>query len=78
MNDYKIDKNVPLPSSGNKRNSKYPWAQMKVGDSFVVPWDKYVAVQAHMSYTNRRYKGERHFICRKAGDGKTYRVWRDK
>lgn len=33
---YKIDKNVPVPSA-QRKGSKYPWAQMKVGDSFFIP-----------------------------------------
>lgn len=32
----KIDKNVPIPSA-QRKGSKYPWAQMQVGDSFFVP-----------------------------------------
>lgn len=29
----KIDKNIPVPQSGRE----YPWKQLEVGDSFLVP-----------------------------------------
>ena len=31
----KIDKGIPLPKAA-KRGSKYPWSEMKIGDSFFV------------------------------------------
>jgi hypothetical protein len=32
---FKIDHDVPIPNA--PRNSRYPWDQMQVGDSFFVP-----------------------------------------
>lgn len=34
MNSFAIDKNVPMPAPKRGRRSKYPFAQMRVGDSF--------------------------------------------
>lgn len=34
--EFKIEKNVPLETA-RARSSKYPFAQMEVGDSFLVP-----------------------------------------
>lgn len=34
---YEIEKGIKLPPSTRRRTSKYPWDQMKVGDSFFVP-----------------------------------------
>ncbi|MEI2419605.1 hypothetical protein V6O07_04980 [Arthrospira platensis SPKY2] len=34
---FTIEKNVPLVAVGNRRTSKYPYAQLDVGDSFFVP-----------------------------------------
>ena len=34
---YKIEKNIPLPPRRGARGSKYPWDEMKQGDSFFVP-----------------------------------------
>lgn len=31
-----IDKNVPLPQSTRRGSSRYPWALLEVGDSFLV------------------------------------------
>ena len=33
---YEIEKGIPMPAH-TKRKPKYPWADMEVGDSFVVP-----------------------------------------
>jgi hypothetical protein len=36
---FKIDKGIPVPDrQGGHGNSKYPMANMEVGDSFFVPW----------------------------------------
>ena len=40
MNTITIEKNVPRPSVYRMRTIKYPFAQMEVGDSFVVPVPK--------------------------------------
>lgn len=37
MYNYKVEANVPLIKKGTKNALKYPWAEMKVGDSFFVP-----------------------------------------
>lgn len=45
MEDYKVENGVELPETGWKgaplpnypKASSYPWARMKVGDSFFVP-----------------------------------------
>ena len=35
--EFKIDKNIPLPK--RTRIAKYPFAEMAVGDSFLIPVD---------------------------------------
>lgn len=35
MSEYKIEKGVPIPPARHGR--KYPWHEMEIGDSFVVP-----------------------------------------
>jgi hypothetical protein len=63
----KVEKGIPIPA-------RFPFEQMQVGDSFVVPMEitRYaVSVAAH------RY-GKKHgvkFTVRKYKDG-TYRCWR--
>jgi hypothetical protein len=65
MNQPPIDKDVPIPS-------RFPFAQMEVGDSFVITTKRSTAAVAA-----RRY-GDKHkmkFVTRKMPDG-TIRCWR--
>jgi len=62
-----IDSNVPLPT-------RYPFAQMKVGDSFLVPSD---VTREAVAVAASRY-GKAHnmrFSTRKLKDG-SFRCWR--
>ena len=37
---YNVEKSVPIPTrerGGRRGETKYPWADMKIGDSFAVP-----------------------------------------
>lgn len=36
---FAVDKGIPVPKDirENKRNNKYPWKNMEIGDSFFVP-----------------------------------------
>lgn len=70
----KVDKGVPLPElQGWGKSPKYPWASMKVGDSFFVPGKAQNAVSSCVGGHMRRHPGE-HYTTRKEGDG--VRVWR--
>lgn len=70
----KIEKNLPAPASKIARN-KYPFGQMEVGDSFLVPLEgKYAfRIQSNMLSAARRYRPKR-FATRSETDG--VRVWR--
>ena len=41
MSDFKIEKSIPLPANKDGRggSSKYPHAELNVGESFFVPLD---------------------------------------
>lgn len=67
MNQLPIDKNVPLPA-------RFPFAGMKVGDSFAVPAD---VKRATVAVAASRYGKEngKVFSVRKMKDG-SYRCWR--
>lgn len=74
MSDYKIEKAVPLPTPG-VQPTKYPFAQMAVGDSFHVPIrdaaPSTVQQAAYLfSARNREFK----FNTRRDGSGT--RIWR--
>lgn len=72
-----IDKNIPMPdrlpgNAGNGRWSKYPFAEMEVGDSFLVtdtPRNK-ISSAANQAYKRLGFK----FKTGKVDDG--IRVWR--
>jgi len=63
----KVQKNIPLPR-------KFPFADMKVGDSFAVPSDvKRVAVSVAAMRFGRKHGMK--FTIRQLAD-KTFRCWR--
>lgn len=69
---FQIEKSVPVPAT--RVNAVYPFAQMAVGDSFLVPSDqaKAASVRACASAYSKR-NGVK-FVCKKTDDG--IRVWR--
>lgn len=74
---FKIDKNIPVPVGGSGTSTIYPFAKMKVGDSFLVSnADRglHNRARAAASQHGRRYKMK--FITRMMDNG--LRVWRVK
>lgn len=71
-----IEKGIPIPGVGEiygrGRSPKYPWGEMKVGDSFVA---KSVRGQINRAAVNAGYKHQSKFTVRKIGENE-YRVWR--
>lgn len=47
MDQIVIEKNIPI--SGRRKPTKYPWVQMQVGDSFVVPCEPAERKKLHIS-----------------------------
>ena len=72
MNEIKIDKNVPLPN-GLGKYCKWPFGEMKIGDSFEVDADQGYTIRTSASYYAKRHEGFRFSIRR---HGKAYRCWR--
>ncbi len=69
MSQYKIEKNVPLPTEHG--NTKYPFMQMEVGDSFFadgIPSSARTAAYAHA----KRYGIT--LVSKREANG--YRIWR--
>lgn len=64
---FKIEKNVPQPS-----RSKYPFMDMEIGDSFLVPVGKGPTLRSMGSRLGK--ETGRRFTVRVMGDGA--RVWR--
>jgi hypothetical protein len=72
-----IEKNVPVPP---RKNRKYPWYEMVIGDSFLVPCAQHEIELVECSITNCRNHAQKKtgwtFITRRTGRG--MRVWRVK
>ncbi len=68
-----IEKNIPVPRAYAARE-KYPFHQMEIGDSFVVPVDRGVAASVACSWYKKKHGMK--FVTRKTKDGKFVRVWR--
>lgn len=70
---FKIEKNIKVPfkTKGPGRPKKYPFDQMKPGDSFLVPLEKKISIRQRVCHKNKisKYK----FITRAVKDG--IRVW---
>lgn len=58
---FEIEEGIPVPEKGVFGASKYPWAAMKVGDSFFVPGS-----------TKKNFQGTVYQVAKKTGA--TYRV----
>jgi len=72
MSEVQVDKNVPFVPRKPGPARLYPWLEMEVGDSFLVPPEIKNPRQT-ASAANIRYK-PRVFTCRSTPDG--YRIWR--
>jgi hypothetical protein len=74
-----VERGIPLPRQGY-RALKYPWAEMKVGDSFFVPCAiaSRGAVRASVSAARRKFRTDYiHAPASENGVSGT-RVWRTK
>jgi hypothetical protein len=68
----KIEPNIPIPAANvGGRKPKYPFAQMKVGDS-VFSTDRKLGLAAH----HRKVKHADEYTTRRVAGG--YRTWRIK
>lgn len=67
---YKIESNIPLPPA----RGRYPFADMKVGDSIFIEGKKTATVAGAAASFVHRTKRDYKFSCRKVNGGT--RVWR--
>ena len=71
MTQIKIDKGLPVPSGSRGANSKYPFADLEIGDSFFVNVKQQLFCSAVAGYAKRHNKK---FTTRSENGGT--RVWR--
>lgn len=67
-----IEKGIPMPASQAGRHRLYPWNEMEVGDSFLMPVTRGQTALNQCQKASARYG--RKFSVRKVEGG--YRVWR--
>lgn len=72
---YQIEKGIPLPEKKENKSEKYPFDDMVVGDSFLVPSAERSAVTPRVAYYHEKFP-DRRFSSRKVNGG--VRVWRTK
>lgn len=70
-----IERNIPIPDPkrGGPRQSKYPWSQMKVGESFLFPETVKKSTAASLVYSAGKSR-KRKFSIRTVDNG--IRCWR--
>lgn len=74
MSDYKIEKNVPVPSTLYTKTPKWPFREMEIGDSFVVPSNE--VKNARSSAYQLHIRTGMKFIIRLNRTNGEYRCWR--
>jgi hypothetical protein len=67
-----VEKRMKVPPPNRKGATKYPWAQMEVGDSFFAPGK--TTTTLHQAARNFAIKTGWRFTCRKEEGGA--RIWR--
>lgn len=75
MTAFKIDKSVPIPAK-RKGRSKYPFATMEVGDSFLVDAASRIKTVSALAVYKKKAHPKQKFTVRRVEDG--VRVWRIK
>lgn len=74
---FAIESNIPVPLTATGASHRWPFAEMKIGDSFFVPLETAGAigqiVRPAASVWARRHAGFK-FTIRKMDGG--YRIWR--
>ena len=72
----KVDKNIPIPLPRGKRTSIYPFKEMEVGDSFLVPSSEIEERRriARSVYSSAHKHRPSRFVVRHTNEG--IRVWK--
>ena len=72
---YKIESGVQMSKSGRSQICKYPFAEMKVGDSFAVAASDLEKTRTAASYFGR-HNERKYSVCRVDPIKGEYRCWR--
>jgi hypothetical protein len=71
---FKIEKGIPMPRRGRPCGSKYPFDQMEIGDSFVIPDEKVKSVRAIVVSRRKTRKDPHCYVVGRYQN--SYRCWR--
>jgi len=74
---YKIDKKLPMPTFRTRTASRYPFADMEVGDSFLVPAMDVASSKSLRQTTyaaNRKHKDKMFKMADADGGFRVFRV----
>lgn len=71
---FTVEKSIPIPEGAGRRGPKprYPWAKMKPGDSFFVPFEDAPKYARGSIYSSARHHGLRVSVAAEEGG---YRAW---
>lgn len=75
VGEWIIDQDVPLPSARAPKKTKYPFAEMEVGESFLIPKKKTDNCRSAANQFSRRHQPEWRFSVYKENE-KQSRCWR--
>lgn len=67
-----VESGIPLPDRARVRSPKYPFDEMKVGDSFLIPGD--VKKPTLIALAARKRHRPKLFTVRETSEG--FRIWR--
>lgn len=76
MTEFKIEKNVPFTKRAGSKTSKYPWKEMKVGDSILVypkgkAFSAAVSFRSYINYHRLDWK-----VATSTEGSESLRIWR--
>ena len=71
---YRIERGVPMPKARAPRVIKYPFAKMRVGDSFLIPTKDLCRHAAHSVRGAARARGMQASVRKVAGGVLVWRV----
>jgi hypothetical protein len=74
VGEFSIEADVPIPGGSGSRPSKYPFADMEIGESFAFDRSKLNSVRNNAGSYAKRHDGVR-FVCRQVGTD-VWRCWK--
>ena len=74
IGEFSVEYDIPIPGGSGSRPTKYPFADMNVGESFAFDKSKLQSVRNNACSYAKRHDGVR-FVCRQVA-ADTWRCWK--